>query len=133
MEKSLAGYLSVITDVVLVSFEPLSPHNSQRIDGNQQHNEDNTNYHILTHAHTTKHHQTPPNTTPISRTDTGPLHSKWNEACTGVRGQMIFAWCEQFRQTGNAQSQALWHSGKSEPCVQREREPDRTSDHCHCC
>ena len=63
MEKSLAGYLSVITDVVLVSFEPLSPHNSQRIDGNQQHNEDNTYYHILTHAHTTKHHQTPPNTT----------------------------------------------------------------------
>ena len=27
-------------------------------DGNQQHNEDNTYYHILTHAHTTKHKQT---------------------------------------------------------------------------
>ena len=39
-------------------FEPSSPHNSQRIDGNRQHNEDNTYYHIITHAHTTKHNQT---------------------------------------------------------------------------
>ena len=93
MEKSLTVYLSVIADVVLVYFEPLSPHNSQRIDGNQQHNEDNTYYHILTHAHTTKHHhQTQPNTikhkhiTNTTKQDTGPLHSKWHEACTGVRG-----------------------------------------------
>ena len=48
----------MITDVVLVSFEPSSPHYSQRIDGNEQHNEDNTYYHILTHAHTTKNKQT---------------------------------------------------------------------------
>ena len=56
--------LSTITDIVLVFFEPSSPHNSQRIDGNQQHNEDNTYCHIITHAHTTKHNQkqTQPNT-----------------------------------------------------------------------
>ena len=30
-----------ITDIVFF-FEPSPPHNSQRIDGNQQHNEDNT-------------------------------------------------------------------------------------------
>ena len=52
------GIFSVITDVVLAFCEPSSPHNSQRIDGNQQHNEDNTYCHMIIHAHTTKHNQT---------------------------------------------------------------------------
>ena len=39
--NSLAEYFSVITDVFFSS-EPSPPHNSQRIDGNQQHNEDDT-------------------------------------------------------------------------------------------
>ena len=60
--NSVAGYFPVITDVVLVFCEPSSPHNSQRIDGNQQHNEENTYYHIKPHAHTTKHNQTQTNT-----------------------------------------------------------------------
>ena len=60
--NSLAGYFPVITDVVF-SFEPSPPHNSQRIDNNQQHNEDNTYYHILSHSNTCSHNQTPPNTT----------------------------------------------------------------------
>ena len=60
--NSLAGFFFGVTDFVLVLFEPSSPHNSQRIDGNQQHNEDNTYYHLRMHGHTTKHNQTQPNT-----------------------------------------------------------------------
>ena len=56
--NSLAGlfFFFEITDVVFFFFfEPSSPHNSQRIAGNQQHNEDNTYQHKLTHTNTTKH------------------------------------------------------------------------------
>ena len=62
MEKFPRGaFFFEITDVDF-SFEPSPPHNSQRIDGNQQHNEDNTYYHILSHTDTCSHNQTQPNT-----------------------------------------------------------------------
>ena len=61
--NSLAGHFFEITDFVLVFlFEPSPPHNSQHIDGNQQHNEDNTYYHIQTHTDTCSHNQTQSNT-----------------------------------------------------------------------
>ena len=47
---------------------------------NQQHNKYQT--------------QTNTNTSPISSTDTGPLHSKWREACIVQPGQLFLAWCE---------------------------------------
>ena len=56
--NSLAGYFSVITDVVF-SFEPSPPHNSQRIDTSTDSTNNttkttytNTYYHILTHNNT---------------------------------------------------------------------------------
>ena len=125
MDKLFAGYFSVITDFILVFFEPSSPHNSQRLDGNQQHNEDNTYYHMITHAHTTKHNQTQPNTntsqtpqntTPTSSTDAGPLHSKWHEACTGNTKTVVSC----MLRTCSANREWTEHSGKSELCVQRE-------------
>ena len=72
-DKFSRGIFSVITDFVfsLFFFDPSPPHNSQRIDANtepttqrRQHipTRINTNYHIITHAHTTKHNQTQPNT-----------------------------------------------------------------------
>ena len=52
----------------MVFFEPSSPHNSQRIDGNQQHNEDDTYYHIETQSQTQQQTQTNTDTSPISST-----------------------------------------------------------------
>ena len=46
--------------------------------------------HNQTHAHNNQT-QSNTNTTPISSTDTGPLHSKWHEACTVKPGQLFRA------------------------------------------
>ena len=65
-------------------------------------------------------------TTPISSTDTGPLHSKWHEACTVMPRQFFLALCKHVRQTGNEPE--YMHSGpqsNSEPCVHRERPTGR--------
>ena len=62
------------------------------------------------------------NTTPISSTDTGPLHSKWHEACAVMPRQFFLALCKHVRQTGNEPE--YMHSdpqSNSEPCVHRER------------
>ena len=78
---------------------------------NQQHNEDNTYYNQT---------QTNTNTSPISRTDTGPLHSKWHEVCTVMKGQLFRALCEHVRPTRNGpRSMHSGPQGKSELCVQR--------------
>ena len=69
-----------------------------------------------THTNTTKHNQTQrnTNTSHISSTDTGPIHSKWLEACTVMPGQSFRAWCEHVRPTRNGprKALALWHSGQ---------------------
>ena len=55
----------------------------------------------------------------ISPAGTGPVHSKWHEACKGTPGQNSFCVMRRFRQTGNGPRPM--HSGpqgKSELCVQ---------------
>ena len=67
--------------------------------------DDNTLHHISIHTNTHKNTQhSPPHHTKhifLSSTDTGPLHSKWYEACTGTLGHLFLAWCEQVRPTRN--------------------------------
>ena len=60
-----------------------------------------------------------------------PLHSKWHEACTGNTKTVVSCMtrtCQTDREWATAL--ALWPLGKSELCAHRE--PDWTSDHCHC-
>ena len=90
-----------------------------------------TYYHLLPHTTTTKHHQTPPNTTPISSTDTGPLHSKWHEACTGNTKTVVSCMmrtCQTDKEWVTAL--ALWSLGQVRAV--RTQRADWTSDHCHC-
>ena len=80
---------------------------------NQQHNDDNndnTLHHIATRTNTHST-DTPHHTMHIllSSTDTGPRHSKWHEACTGISGQLFLAWCDHVRPTGNEPK--YMHSG----------------------
>ena len=81
MEKFSRGIFSVIADVVLVFFEPSSPHNSQRIDGNTDATNNttktthtNTYYHILAHTNTYYKH-IPPHTTTYQHNQTPPTHN----------------------------------------------------------
>ena len=87
-----------------------------------------TYLHILTQPNTTN---TQPNTTLISSTGTGPLHSKWHEACTVIPGQLFLCmtrtlspnrkWTESPRTLTLRQVRALL----------TER-ADWKSDHCYC-
>ena len=109
------------------SFEPSSPHNSQRIDGNQKHNENNTYSHIPTHTNTYQHLTTRINTTqtcrPISFQVARRLHSY---ARTGVSCMMRTCSVNKER----AKVHAPWHSGPDRAvCTERA---NWTSDHCHC-
>ena len=88
-----------------------------------------TYQHIPTHTNTYYHNQTPPNTTPISSTDTGPLHSKWHEACTGNTRTVISCMmrtCQTDKEWATAL--ALWTSGQVRAV--RTQRADWTSDHC---
>ena len=74
--------------------------------------------HMLTPPNTIKHHQTP---TPISITDTGPLHSKWHEACTVFLDSCFLHDANMFGQQG------MGHDPRTptlrqvrEVCTQRE-------------
>ena len=134
--NSFAGYFPLITDVVLVFFEPSSPHNSQRIDGNQQHNEDNTYYHIKPHAHTTKHKQTQTETQTKNKnrhTDTSPIANTGRPTSFQVARGLHSFWIRTSSvKQGVSQSTGtltLWQVR----AVCAQREPDWTSDHCHCC
>ena len=87
--------------------------------------DDNTLHHKSIHTNTHKNTQhSPPHHTKhifLSSTDTGPLHYKWYEACTGTLGHLFLAWCEQVRPTRNGP----WppHSGPQarQGRVQREQ------------
>ena len=94
--NSLAGYFLELQISFWSFFEPSRPHNSQRIDANTEATNNTTKTtHTLTHTNTYLH------ITPISNTDTRPLHSKWHEACTVMPGQLFLAYCEHVRLTGN--------------------------------
>ena len=115
--------------------------------------------HILTHAHTTKHKQTQPNTNnqttkqtnnQTTKQQTQPNTNKHRQtqtntdtspiSCTGrptsfqvARGLHSFDTNKFVSKQGMSQSTGtltLWQVRESE-CT--EREPDWTSDHCHCC
>ena len=79
----------------------------------------------------TQHIPTHTNTSPISSTDAGPLHSKWHEACTVNTKTVVTCMmrtCQTDREWDTAL--ALWPLGQVR-AVRTER-ADWTSDHCHC-
>ena len=114
-------------------FEPSPPHNSQRIRANTDAtgNTYNTYLNILTHTNTYQHNQTPPNTSPISSTDAGPLHSKCPEACTVMLGHLFLARCEHVRPITNGPKHTHSDTLTSQSRMYTER-ADWTRDHCHC-
>ena len=66
----------------------------------------------------------------ISGTDTGPLHSKWHEACTGIPRNVSCMMRTFSADKERATVNALWHSGQVRAvCTERA---NWTSDHCHC-
>ena len=68
-------------------------------------------------AHTIPHHT---KHIILSSTDTGPLHSKWHEACTGIP-RLSFCMMRAIRQSANGpRPTQSGTQGKSGPCVQRE-------------
>ena len=89
----MRGKLSTITDIgfflwnrhFLTTQQPTHRLQHWR---NGQHNDDNiTKQHARTqHSTDTSHHT---KHILLSSTDTGPLHSKWHEACTGTLGQFF--------------------------------------------
>ena len=80
----------------------------------------NTCSHNQTQTNTTKHILPQPNTSPISSTDTGPLHSKWHDGLHRNTRTIVF--CTMRTCSPNSEPRYM-HSGpqgKSEPCVHRE-------------
>ena len=96
-----------------------TPHN-QRQTTTTQHNNNYT-------AHDTTPHQVH---YPVSSAETGPLHSKWHETCTGTARQNVSCMtptCSPNKEWTTAQ--ALRHSGQVRAgCTERA---NWTSDHCH--
>ena len=102
--NSLAGYFSVITDVVLVF---LNRHHHTTANASTATNNTTKTihyYHIMTHAHTTKHNQTqtPPNTTPISSTDTGLPNSKWHDSYARTVVSCMMRRCSLHKERGHS-------------------------------
>ena len=75
--------------------------------------------HMLTHAHTTKHNKTQTNTNKHKHFQVARgLHSKMIRTCSAKQGMSQSTGTLTLRQVRAV-------------CTQRE--PDWTSDHCHCC
>ena len=97
---------------------------SQRTDGNQQHNEDNTYYQKITHTTNCYHTLTQSNTTKHNthfQQRYMPLHSKWHDSC-------MLRTCSANKEWTKVH--ALWPLEQVR-AVRIER-ADWTSDHCHC-
>ena len=71
------------------------------------------------------------NTILISSTDTGPLHSKWHEACTVISRTVVSCMMNTFAKQGMDRSpRTLTFRQVRALCTKRA---DWRSDHCHCC
>ena len=81
---------------------------------------DNTLHHIATHKQ--HRHSTPRHTKHIllSSTDTGPLHSKWHEACTGIMDNFLLHDANMFARQGMIQSTCTLAHRVSQSRVYRE-------------
>ena len=127
MEKFPCGIFSCNLRFRFFFCEPSSP----------QHNEDNTYYHILTHAHTTKHNHTQTNTNKHNQTqtntNTSPISSTGRptsfQVARGLHRCMIRTSSAIQGMSQSTGTLTLWQVR----AVCAQIEPDWTSDHCHCC